>query len=223
MRYDQPYIQLLFLLKGTQLHCSFNDCFFTLREGDYAVYLVLPAAAPALRWEGDLPPETEVIDIPLDRYFQRFSSREDLLAGKIITGRIQQPLTQIAHYLAAGSPVAERKYFKPLQAGVMNKMYTLRNFLLQHVGESYTLRDLARYLISNETFIKYNFKLTFGVSVFQYLHSIRMQRAQQLLLSSGATISEVAETVGFSHATHFTAAFKKYFGTLPRESRKKSQ
>lgn len=213
MCYNQPYIQLLFLLKGAQLNCSFNDCMFTLVQGEYAAYLVLPEAIPELPSH----PGMELRNIPVDSYFQLYTPREELLAGKIIKGRIQWPLKQLSKYLAAGHVVAEGK------AGVKNKMYVLRSFLHQHAGETYTLRDLARYIISNETFIKYNFKLTFGVTVFQYLHQIRMQRAQQLLISSGATISEVAERVGFCHATHFTAAFKKYFGTLPKESRKKSE
>ena len=42
-----------------------------------------------------------------------------------------------------------------------------------------------------------------------------MQKAKDMLLSEKYQIGEVAEAVGYRHATHFTNAFKKFFGYLP--------
>ena len=46
-----------------------------------------------------------------------------------------------------------------------------------------------------------------------------MQFAKELLVLGNEKIQVVAEKVGYKHATHFTAAFKKYFGHLPTKIR----
>jgi AraC-like DNA-binding protein len=46
-----------------------------------------------------------------------------------------------------------------------------------------------------------------------------MERSKKMLLNDKIKIAEVAEKLGYSHATHFTSAFKKYFGYLPNKLR----
>jgi len=46
-----------------------------------------------------------------------------------------------------------------------------------------------------------------------------MEKARQLLTAGDMKIAEVAHTLGYKHATHFTAAFKKHVGFLPNKVR----
>ncbi|MNT78841.1 Helix-turn-helix domain protein [compost metagenome] len=44
-----------------------------------------------------------------------------------------------------------------------------------------------------------------------------MEKARSILLAKDITVAEIAKKVGYKHATHFTSAFKKYFGYLPNK------
>ena len=49
-----------------------------------------------------------------------------------------------------------------------------------------------------------------------------MDRARQLLVQSGATVEQVATTVGFGNLSHFRRVFRAHVGTTPAEYRRLS-
>ncbi|GAB3894379.1 helix-turn-helix transcriptional regulator [Spirosoma agri] len=58
---------------------------------------------------------------------------------------------------------------------------------------------------------------TSKTTVFGYLNQFKMEKAKDLLTAGQTKISAIARSLGYKHATHFTAAFKKYFGFLPHK------
>lgn len=54
----------------------------------------------------------------------------------------------------------------------------------------------------------------------QFIRSMRLQRAADLLKQNAGTVAEICYEVGFSEQSTFTRAFKKQFGLSPREYRK---
>ncbi|MFC0516108.1 helix-turn-helix transcriptional regulator [Mucilaginibacter angelicae] len=77
-----------------------------------------------------------------------------------------------------------------------------------------SLIELSRKTGLNDFKLKKGFKALFGSTVFGYLAERRMNLAYKLL-KEGRSVSDVAETVGYKNAHHFTAAFKKHFDLLP--------
>lgn len=77
-----------------------------------------------------------------------------------------------------------------------------------------SLIELSRRTGLNDFKLKKGFKELFGNTVFGYLTEYRMAAGYQHLLQ-GATVSEVADQVGYKNPQHFTAAFKKKYGILP--------
>ncbi|RFS17773.1 helix-turn-helix transcriptional regulator [Emticicia sp. C21] len=67
--------------------------------------------------------------------------------------------------------------------------------------------------------LKKGFKAIYGATIFGYLNDIKMEEARQQLLSMDATVSEIAEKAGYKNPQHFTAAFKRKYGVLPRDMR----
>ena len=55
---------------------------------------------------------------------------------------------------------------------------------------------------------------------YAYLHDLRMNFAGTLVSHTSLSVAEIAERVGFLSASHFTAAFKGYFGKTPLQLRK---
>jgi AraC-like DNA-binding protein len=59
------------------------------------------------------------------------------------------------------------------------------------------------------------FKCTFGVSPHYWVMRRRMEMAQGLMLSTSATLSEIAFICGMADQAHFTHCFRRIFGDTP--------
>lgn len=99
------------------------------------------------------------------------------------------------------------------------KMHLARAILIKNIETPLSLKDLAHQIGTNEFNLKKYFKEVFGTTVFGYLHEYRMEQSREQLCREGSKITEVAQRMGYKHATHFTAAFKKYYGYLPNKIR----
>lgn len=60
-----------------------------------------------------------------------------------------------------------------------------------------------------------------GVSPYAYLQDFRMNKAMDLLISTGMSVKEISRLTGYSDYSYFCRAFRKQFGTTPNSSRKK--
>jgi AraC-like DNA-binding protein len=54
-----------------------------------------------------------------------------------------------------------------------------------------------------------------GQSVTQFMMSVKLKRAAQLLRQNAGSVSEIAYQTGFNNLSYFTRSFKDYYGTLP--------
>lgn len=103
----------------------------------------------------------------------------------------------------------------------VEKMIIVKELIENDLSNSPTISSLARAAGTNEQYLKKHFKLLFGSTVFGYITSCKMEKARELLLSEKYRITEISEMVGYKHATHFTTAFKKFFGYLPQSLKAK--
>lgn len=99
----------------------------------------------------------------------------------------------------------------------MERMHEVREILIQQTGDQLSLRALAHLVGTNEFNLKRDFKALFGKTVFAYLNQHKMEKARNMLIEEDTTVSEISKRMGYKHATHFTSAFKKYFGYLPNK------
>jgi DNA-binding response OmpR family regulator len=56
-----------------------------------------------------------------------------------------------------------------------------------------------------------------GISTGEFIRNIRLKKAAELLLENKVNISQVGYMVGFSSQTHFSTAFRKFYGVSPSE------
>jgi len=103
-----------------------------------------------------------------------------------------------------------------LKAVEVEKMILVRELIESDLSSSPSISSLARAAGTNEQYLKKHFKLLFGSTVFGYMISCKMEKAKEMLLTGKYRITEISEVVGYKHATHFTNAFKKFFGYLPQ-------
>ncbi len=85
----------------------------------------------------------------------------------------------------------------------------------EHVGEPFSVVDLARLAGLNRRMLERRFRTAFGHSPLEAIHLARVERAKELLTGTDANIPEVAELAGFSSALQFRRVFRRLTGQLP--------
>lgn len=94
------------------------------------------------------------------------------------------------------------------------------DYLNAHYNEDIDLDFLAeKFFVSKATLI-YNFKKYTGHTVIDYLLTVRIAKAKQLLVSTNKSIREISELCGFSSANYFGLIFKKRENLSPAAYRK---
>lgn len=99
------------------------------------------------------------------------------------------------------------------------KVRTAKKLIDQHLEKTYTIAELSRLIGTNEQYLKIHFKHIYGCTIYNYSLTMKMNFARGLLLAKEDKIADVATKIGYKHATHFSTAFKKFFGYLPNTLR----
>ena len=121
---------------------------------------------------------------------------------------------------------SEKDVYEEREQGVSREHILLAGevcrYLTGHMSERITLEQLSAVFHVSGTLIKNSFKRVYGVSVYRYIRTQKMQMAAQMLLSSDDTVIEIAGRFGYSNASKFSSAFRDIMGMTPNEYRLKS-
>ena len=101
----------------------------------------------------------------------------------------------------------------PAQTPVIKQMEL---FIAAHI-EDVTLDTLARNFSYHPNYVSYLLRSQTGRTFSEILLSERMERASVLLKRTTLSIEEISAMVGYPNSSNFYKAFKKYYGTSPRE------
>ena len=118
-------------------------------------------------------------------------------------------------FLEKAGRLGSRDSLAQLRQEELERVRKVRNMLHDYPERTYSLVGLAHAVGTNETSLKNNFKAVYGTTVFGYLTACRMERAKALLENKKLKVALVAQEVGYKYASHFSVAFRKYFGYLP--------
>ncbi len=100
-----------------------------------------------------------------------------------------------------------------------NKVHAARKILGENLAADISVEELAEKVKLNRTTLQRVFKQMYGVTIFEYRTQARMQESKNLLVDNNLTVTEIAGLCGYSNASKFSAAFKKYFGSTPTDWR----
>lgn len=93
------------------------------------------------------------------------------------------------------------------------------NYVRQHPGLPHRVEDLAARAGLSSRYFSIKFKELLGVSAQSHIISMRIERAQHLLLYAGMNVTEVADALGYRDIFFFSRQFKQYTGKSPSEIR----
>lgn len=91
----------------------------------------------------------------------------------------------------------------------------------EQTNHPWTLESLASQAGLSRTYLANRFRSALGDSPLNYLRTIRMQKAVQLLIETEQSIEQVAQSVGYGDAFGFSKVFKRVVGSSPREFRRR--
>lgn len=108
----------------------------------------------------------------------------------------------------------------------VNRKYVVEqmlNYFEDHYSEKISLDQIAENMYLSPFYISKIFKSETGDTPIRHLINIRLEKAKELLEGGcDGSIQEVAASVGYDDAYHFSKLFKKHFGISPSQVRRKA-
>ena len=98
---------------------------------------------------------------------------------------------------------------------------TILAYIHQHFTEKITLKQIGELTFFSAVYCDTVFKNDMGVSVIEYVLSLRIENAKQLLLEKELSINKIAESVGFQDHNYFSRVFKNRVGISPSDYRQR--
>lgn len=201
---------------GPNLILQFSNVFLPQLH-DFVSNKQLFLANPILDSKDEIPFEENPLDLLLrikDIFFGRETFRELrmyelLLRFFVVVGN---------HHTLLKNEISARK--TPQQKAYDQKFDAISRFLREHAMSSVTLEDTAAFA----GFSKYHFSRLFReyyqMSFPEYVTSLRIAKATELLENPTVSIMDVALQSGFSSIASFNRAFKKQNQCTPSQFRK---
>lgn len=131
---------------------------------------------------------------------------------QIMAGRTVEILAQVRS-LAMNYHAADRD--------LAGKIQQARCALIEQAESNIDLQTLAHDVGMSYSHFRAVFKSETGTSPHQYQLEVRMNTARSLLANSQASVSDIADRLGFSSVYYFSRLFKKRTGLSPTDYRRR--
>lgn len=135
--------------------------------------------------------------------------------------QVRGALSQLAFLLSRNRP-AKAEY--PPEKVLRNeaRIKQMLRFIEDNYDSPLTTADIAGSATISESECLRCFRSTIGAAPIQYLKQFRVQKAAELLESSGESVAEIGARCGFPDASYFTKTFRELKGCTPSAYRKSS-
>ena len=181
----------------------------------------------------DYPEAAKALSLFMDQTYQKasLSVREFLRINHIMQNmydHISEDPRQNMHLLNTYSSLILQELYiiftsRP-PADMTNKILSpveqILKYINEHYSENITLEELEEKFYLNKSYICRIFRKTMGISLVNYIQHKRILEAQQMLLTTDASIINISLECGFSNLQHFYRVFKKMTDLTPNEYKK---
>lgn len=132
---------------------------------------------------------------------------------------------EIANYLTMALLTKLAAFLR--EEGIPEKQQTptlvteARSFIDKNYKENIRLNDIAKATHTNAYYLSHLFKAEVGLSPMKYVILRRLGEAQNLLINTDMTITQIAAQVGYNNSNYFQNVFKSALNMTPGEYRRK--
>ena len=109
---------------------------------------------------------------------------------------------------------------EPVEGIPEEKIQEAAKYICDHYHEQISLGEVADHVYMSQTYFSKRFKKVTGLNFREYLLSVRIRAADDLLVNTQQSVSEIAAVCGFGDANYFGDVFKRVMGVSPLKYRK---
>ncbi len=106
-----------------------------------------------------------------------------------------------------------------MPTGLAETIHQAQSYIMQNFADI-NEQEIAQRCNMSYSYFSRSFKKLMGISFSEYVNYVRMNEAQKMLISSDKSVSEIAQALGFSSASHFIRTFKANKGCTPNQFKK---
>ncbi|GAB6991112.1 AraC family transcriptional regulator [Paenibacillus pini] len=96
----------------------------------------------------------------------------------------------------------------------------VKRYIDSNFADEISLDKLADMAHISKYYLAHTFAKSYGMSPISYLNEIRIRACKELLESTDLSISEIAQTAGFSSQSYFSQSFRRNSGLTPNDYRR---
>ncbi len=93
------------------------------------------------------------------------------------------------------------------------------DYIYEHLHTRITINDLSEYVNLNPSYLSRLFKKETGTTVSAYIQNKKIETAQNMLVYSDYTLSQISSILAFPSQSYFTEIFHKRTGMTPTKYR----
>lgn len=93
----------------------------------------------------------------------------------------------------------------------------IASYINNNFSHKITLSDLCQVFGTNKTTLCQKFRNIYGMTIINYINTLRIKQAKILLREGNISITQIATLVGFDSVHYFSKTFKKIEGKSPLE------
>lgn len=124
---------------------------------------------------------------------------------------LQQILLVISRYLHEDSEI---------KTETLDEIEQAIHFFLENYNKSIIIEDYAKKHGMTANWFTQSFKKVTKYTPMQYILSLRMSNAMNMLDNTNYNVTQIAAAVGYNNSLYFSRVFKNYTGVSPTEYRK---
>ncbi|MBP3362149.1 MAG: helix-turn-helix domain-containing protein [Clostridia bacterium] len=94
-------------------------------------------------------------------------------------------------------------------------------YINEHYREELSLTRLSEIFYVSPAYLSRSFKKDIGISLVEYINSVRIQKAIAMLVSSSYSVVQISKRCGFTSTQNFNRVFKQITGSPPSYYKKK--
>ena len=94
------------------------------------------------------------------------------------------------------------------------------HYICTHYREPITCSDIAKAVGYHESYVSRVVRKMMKISICEYIHSLRVEDAKELLMQTNQSVTDIAEELGFGSIRTFNRVFLEKTGMSPRDYRK---
>ena len=98
---------------------------------------------------------------------------------------------------------------------------TLKQYIDEHLDHELSRKELSNQVFLSESYISHVWRSITGSSLKDYVTTVKMERAKEMLRDTTLSVSQIALMLGYTHFSYFSSTFKKKNNLTPAEYRKK--